>query len=83
MNDSCPLEITTEQWNDIQHCESVVVREYERLDGSRVARAVAWGDAEEMELQAETPAMFIVPVGFHIICQRAIPVNDLTEKPRG
>jgi hypothetical protein len=77
MNDICNVELTQEQYDDIRKCESVIIREYENVDGSRFAKAVAWGDAEEMQLQADTPSVLIVPVGVAIVCQRAIPVAEL------
>ena len=73
----CPLEVTQHQLTDIQHCEAVVVREYEQADGSRFARPVAWGDASEMQDAVDTPSLFIVPVGFRIVGQRVVPVRDL------
>jgi len=73
----CRLEISESDWCDIRHCEAVIVREYESKDGQRLARAVAWGDYDEMKEQAETPMMFVVPVGFHIIGQQAIRVDVL------
>ncbi len=75
--DECRLEMTSDELADIRQCESVIVREYERADGSRFAKAVAWGDADEMEMQAVSNGMFIVPVGFKIVAQRAIAVSEL------
>ena len=75
--DECRVEMTVDEFARIRQCESVIVREYERADGSRFAKPVAWGDADEMKIQAETQGMFIVPVGFEIVAQRAIPVSEL------
>ncbi len=75
--DECRLEITSGELAHIRQCESVIVREYARPDGSRFATPVAWGDADEMQMQAETNGMFVVPVGFEIVAQRAIPVSEL------
>ena len=77
MNDVCPLEVTQQELDDIQKCESVVVREYERDDGSRFSRPVAYGDHDEMVDQAGITGLFIVPVGLHIVCHKAIRVSDL------
>lgn len=77
MSDVCQLEMTQQEYDRMKQCESVIVREYERSDGSRFAKAVAWGDAEEMQEQASTPTMQIIPAGLSIVCQRAIPVSEL------
>jgi len=77
MSDVCQLEMTQSEYDRVKLCESVIVREYERADGSRFAKAVAWGDADEMEEQAEMPSLHIVPAGVSIICQRAVPVSEL------
>ena len=77
MNDVCPVEITQQEYNDITRCEVVVIREYERADGSRFAKAVAWGDADEMQDQADTQCIVIVPVGFSIVGQKMVLVSDL------
>lgn len=78
MTTTTPLEITQADWDDIQQCEAVVIREYEPASGGdRFARAVAWGDEEEMKLQAETPGLFVVPVGFKIVTQTCVKVSTL------
>jgi len=72
----CRLEISESDWRDIQHCEAVIVREYESQDGQRrFARAVAWGDYDEMKEQSET--LFVVPVGVKIIGQQVMRVDVL------
>ena len=73
----CKLAVTQQEYDQIQQCEAVIVREYERPDGSRFANAVAWGDLAEMEVQASTPSLLVVPVGLSIVCQRAIPVSEV------
>lgn len=75
--DKCPLEVTQAELDDIQQCEALVVREYERSDGSRYSRPVAWGDADEMKDAADTPGIFIVPVGLSIVCQKMLLVSEL------
>ena len=77
MNAACPVEITQQEFDDIKQCEAVVIREYERADGSRIGKAVAWGDADEMQDQADTPGLFVVPVGLSIVCQQMVLVSDL------
>ena len=73
----CNLEITQQEFDAIAKCESVVVREYERADGTHYAEAVAWVDSEEMQDAASTRGLFVVPVGVSIVCQTAIPVSEL------
>lgn len=73
----CPLHVSPEEYAALRNCEAVVVREHETVDGARRAVVVAWGELEEMKIQADTPSLFIVPVGFHIIGQRALLVKDL------
>ena len=73
----CPLEITDTDLGSIQKCEAVVIREYERRDGSRVAKAVAWGDAGEMKDQAATAGIFLLPVGYRIVRQKMVLVSEL------
>ena len=75
--DSCPLEVTQQQLDNIQKCEAVVIREWERPDGSRFSKVMAWGDADEMQDQADTPALLVAPNGFSIICQKLLMVSDL------
>lgn len=77
MAEICPLQITQQEFNLIRQCESVIVREYERADGSRFAVALAWGDAAEMQEQASTPSLQILPVGLSIVCQRTVLVSEL------
>ena len=73
----CQIEVTQQEYEQIKQCESVIIREYERADGARFAKAVAWGDSTEMQDQASTPTLQIVPVGLSIVCQRAISVSEL------
>ena len=74
----CSLEVTQEEMDAIQHCEAVVVRNYERADGSHYSSLVAWGDESEMQDQADCPHMFIVPVGWSsIVGQEMVLVRDL------
>ena len=80
MSGECTLEVSREEWDNISHCEAVVIREYESVAGKRFARPVAYGDADEMEIAAETPGIFIVPVGFTIIGQAMVLVSDLLQE---
>ena len=73
----CLLEVTSEEFADISKCEAVVLREYERPDGSRFAKAVGWGDLDEMTDQAETVFVLMVPTGLKYIAQQVIPVSEL------
>lgn len=75
--DTCSLELTPSQLHSISQCEAVIVREYETEDGRRFAQAVAWGDADEMRSQAETPGLYVVPEGVKIVAQRAVPVSEI------
>lgn len=75
----CPLSVSQAEYDAMSQCEAVIVREYERDDGGRFAQAVAWGDYDEMVDQAETPGLYVVPVGVTIICQRAIRTEDLLQ----
>lgn len=77
MTTECSIELTPGMLHDISQCEAVVVREYETDDGRRYAQAVAWGDADEMRDAADTPGIFVVPVGVKIVSQRSIPVSEL------
>ena len=71
------LEVTQEEHDQFMKCEAVIVREYQRPDGSRVAQVLAWGDAEEMHDQASRPVIQLVPVGLTIVDQRVMPVSEL------
>jgi hypothetical protein len=83
MSDTCTLEITKDEWADIRKCESVIVREYEVEEtGNRTARAMAWGDHDEMEDQNSSPGLLIVPKGVRVIAQKVIRVSDLLQ-PEG
>jgi len=79
MNDICPLEVTQQEVDDIKQCEAVVIREYEREDGSRIGRPVAWGDVDEMQDQADRFCICVVPFGFSIVCQQMVLVSDLLQ----
>ena len=78
----CPVIVTQEDYDQFRFSEAVVVVEYERQDGSRFGQIEAWGDAEEMQDQADTPRIAIVPVGLRLICQSPVLVSDLLN-PRG
>ena len=73
----CPLRMTQAEYSQILKCDAVIVREYERDNGNRWAVPVAWGDAKEMQSQAESPTLQVVPVGVKIVCQRAVLVSEL------
>ena len=77
MNDVCPLELSQQEYDDVQQCEAVVVREYEREDGSRFGQLVAWGDEVDMNDQCKMPVLSIVLNGVSIVCQRVILVSEL------
>lgn len=78
----CVLEVTQAEVDEIILNESLIIREYERTDGSRFAKAVAWGDHDEMNCQASTYGIFVVPLGIKIVCQRAFKVSDIFEAER-
>lgn len=71
------LELTQQELDDISKCEAVIVRDYQRADGSMFARAVAYGDADEMHEQASIRGLCIVPVGLSVVCQQVVMVSDL------
>ena len=73
----CPLEITVDDYRQIEKCEAVVIREFERLDESRFAIAAAWGDFEEMNDQCETNGLLVVKNGVKFICQKVVLVKSL------
>jgi len=75
----CPLEVTSEEFAKISRCEAVVLREYERPDGSRFAKVVGWGDIDEMNLQADSVFVIMVPTIIKYIAQQVIPVSELLE----
>lgn len=76
-NVACPLKMTSQEYADIQQCEAVVIREYELVDGSRIAMPVAWGDAIDMQDAAKTRGIFIVPPDVEIISQTMVLVRNL------
>ena len=79
----CPLEVSEIEYQEIQNAEAVVIREYEKeSDCTRTAKLVTSGDKEEMDLLAARSEILIVPVGFHIIAQKAVLVKDLID-PKG
>ena len=73
----CELQMTPDEAEKIRQCESVIIREYELADGRRLARAVAWGDAEEMKRQAQIIGFFLLPVGVEIVAQVCMPVSEV------
>lgn len=80
---SCPLEMTQEEYDDIKTAEAVVVREYEREDGSRFACLVEHGGLEEMKIIADRTWIFIRLTGQpKIVGQLAVAVSDLLGPPQ-
>ena len=71
------LEITRDQFDNIQKVEAVVLRDYEREDGSRFSKLVKWGDAAEMQIVANTPEILIVPNCVKCLGQQMVMVSDL------
>jgi len=76
----CPVNVTAEDYDAFIKHDAVVVVEYEREDQSRFGQIEAWGDWDEMQDQADTPRLAIVPAGLRIICQKAIRVAELLGK---
>ena len=74
---TCITEVTQEELDEITKCEAVVIREYERDDGSRFGKIIAWGDSEEMQDVADMHGIYVMPVGLHIICDSKVLVKDL------
>ncbi len=79
----CTLEITQHEFEQITAADSVVIREFEREDGSRFAQAINWGSSEEMKDLAERSEILIVPVGVHVVCQRAVKTLELLKPKKG
>ena len=77
MEKPCPVEITQHEFEKIAGAESVVMREFEREDGSRFAQAINWGGSEEMENLAKRSEILILPVGVHVVGQRAVKTSEL------
>ena len=74
---TCDLQMTLSQIDEIQRHEAVVIREFERNDGSRFGEVVASGDAVEMEIEASADGLFVVPVGIKVVCQSVVSVSSL------
>lgn len=77
MTETCTLQVTQQEYDDIRKCEAVIVREYESQDGTHFAVPMAWGDLAEMEEQATAPGVAILPAGVSIVSQQVVPVADL------
>ena len=77
MIDTCTIDVTQNDIDAFSKCEAVVIREYDRDGGSRMGKVIAWGDADEMQDLANTPGIYIVPVGLHIVCDVMKLVSDL------
>lgn len=75
---ACPVEISQSEYDEIRKHDYVVLREWESAEGVRFARLQFWGDKEECEDVANTPALVIVPNGVKLICDQAVAVKDLT-----
>jgi hypothetical protein len=73
----CPLSITQQQYDEIAKCEAVVVREWERDDGTRFGEIIDWGDNSEMRDIADTPQILIVPLGIKSVGKVVVPVSQL------
>ena len=56
---SCPLHVTPEEVEEIKNYEAVLVREYERKDGSRFAEVISMGSIDEMKSEAERPEILL------------------------
>ena len=78
MTIECPLEMTSEEWEEAQDHEAIVVREFEREeDGSRFGKVMAWGTEEEMSELAEQVVTCIIPVGVKAIGHTVVKIEDL------
>lgn len=77
MEKPCSVEMTQHEFEQITNADSVVIREFEREDGSRFAQAINWGSSDEMKDLAERREILIVPVGVHVISQRAVKTSEL------
>ena len=75
---TCDLQVSTDDYEKLDHVEAVCIREYERGDGSRFALIVAFGDLDEMKSRAERVEMIIVFDGDpKIVANVATLVADL------
>lgn len=74
---ACPLEVACDQADEIIRAETVIVREFECRDGSRIAHAVAWGDQKEMEDRINFPELIVIRDGMKFICQRIVLTKEL------
>ena len=74
---TCEVSISPEQLTEIMTAEAVLLREYENDAGERWASLLRCGDAEEMQVIADTPKIFVVPNGLHTISHSVVLVRDL------
>jgi hypothetical protein len=61
----------------LSECEAVVVRTYERPDGTRFAKVIACGTTEEMEEEAITPKLLLTFPGCECVGDSVVPVSEL------
>ena len=73
----CKLNVTQAVLDSIRESEAVVIREYERSDGSRIGEIVGHGTADEMNDVSDTPGLTLVPIGLTVVCQSVVMVEDL------
>ena len=69
--------ITPELYAQLKDCDSVLVREYARSDGSRFAKVIAAGTSDEMDSLAGTPGLLLVLSGVEYIGDMVVPVGEL------
>lgn len=74
---TCEVSISPEQLRQIETAEAVLLRDYENDAGERWSSFVRCGDAEEMQVVADTPKIFMVPNGLHTISHSVVLVRDL------
>jgi len=73
----CQVHVSQTQADEIRQCEAVVVRTYERKDGSTFAVPVRWGEREEMEIVADTPRILLGRRGQTCLGDSVVLVSDL------
>jgi regulator of protease activity HflC (stomatin/prohibitin superfamily) len=61
----------------LKDCDSVLVREYERTDGTRFGKVVRAGNAADPDSLAGTPGLLLLMPGVKDIREYVVPVSEL------
>ena len=76
-NDNIIQQVTPERFAQLKDCDSGVVREYEREDGTRFGKVIRVGNAADPDSLSSTPGLLLMLPGIKDIREYVVPVSEL------